>query len=345
MPRHVRFDIEDEQGTETDNTTHVGDPFFLPAIEAGINPGPNPLDRSDEQRGVDGRQKLAPNEYEPDGSLVMRNYLNELGALLLVQFGDVVSTPGDGIITDPAGDPIPAGATRHVFSKLTGVRPRSGRITDHYGSSYFEGRGVTIPEIAFGLDEDGVKATASLMVNYIRRLTSEPSGGEPSDYTDFDILPMRRRNVVVDWGVGTENIDSIDFSFAQALEYVRDMGSATGWPTDTERANSVEGFLALTGSLNRRQIDNADWDALIDADSFAVVISMVSEQAIASGYPYKMFVEAPAVQFPSGTPEGLKNQARHSAEFDWTAAYDEDEGYDFQVTLVNEVDDYEVAGS
>lgn len=336
MPRHLKWEIEDEQGNENTDASVFATPFYMPVLEAGLNPGVQPLDRSDENRGVDGQQQLAENEYEPEGALNLRNYMHEAAALLAVQFGEVTTTAGDGVITDPDGATIPVGAHRHVFSKLSGIRPASAKITSHYGSSYFEARGVTVPETAFSLDDDGVKLNATLMANYLERLTSAPSGGDPSDYEAFTVLPMRRRNVVVNWGVGSQNIDTIDFSLAQSLEYVRDLGSATGWPSDTERANSSEGFLRLGGSLTRRQIDNADWDALIAATAFAVTISMVSEQDIgATSYPYSMWVEAPAVQFASGNKEALKNQARHQAEFDWVAGYDETAETDFTVTIVN----------
>lgn len=340
--RHALLELEDTQGNESTDATVFTKKFYLPEIEAGVNPGPQPLDRSDEQRGIDGRQKLAQNEYQPDGTIVMRNYVNYTGALLMILFGDVTSTPGDGIITDPDGGMIPVGATRHVFKKLAGVRPKSGRLALHYGgTNWLQARGVTMTDLAFSLDEDGVKETATLMANYLKRLTVEPTGGEPADYDNFDILPLRRRNVTVDWGVGTEEIDTIAFTFAQALEYVRNLGTASGWPTDTQRANSPDGFLALTGNLTRRQFDNDDWDALIAADAFAVTIRAISEQHIgATSYPYSMWVEAPGAQFAGGTPETLKNQARHSFDFDWVAGYDSTAGTDFTVTLVDGVTAY-----
>lgn len=342
MPRSARWNLEDDQGNESSSAV-LGDPFFLPGIEIGFNPGHNPLDRSDEQRGVDARLPLAENEYEPEGSVVIRNYLNYVGALLAVQFGAVDSTPGGVGVTDPDGNNIPAGVTRHVFSKIAGVRPKSAQVTLNYGDTYLEARGVTVPSTEFALDDDGVKVNGTLMANYVKRLNSAPTGGDPADYDPFDILPLRRRNVSVDWGIGTANIDSIGFTLEQALEYVRDLGSRTGFPSDTERANSPEGFLRLSGTLTRRNIDDQDWDALVSAEAFAVVISMISEQDIdPTSYPYSMWVEAPLVQYSGGSgPETLKNQARHQADYDWVASYDEDSEFDVQVTLVNDVDTYE----
>jgi hypothetical protein len=259
----------------------------------------------------------------------------------MILIGDVVTTAGNGVITDPDGDTVPAGAHRHVFAKKSGATPKSGRITASYGDSWIQGRGVTIPEMAFSLDADGLKANATLMANYISRLTANPA--DTPAYEDFSILPFRRRNVIVDVdNGGTKNLETIEWSLAQSLEYVRDLGSMTGFPTDTERENSFEGFLALTGALTRRDFDDADWDSLIAATDFALTIKAESEQNIgATNYPYRMWVEAPGAQFIGGENEALKNQARHQHELQWEAGYDEAAGYDFRVTLVNATAAYE----
>lgn len=356
MPRHAKLEIEtNAQGTEANNQAVFGTPFFLPAIEVGMQPAPSPLNRDDEQRGIDGALELAPNEYAPEGSINIRNYVNTLGAILYVQIGDVTTTPGDGVITDPDGNTIPSGAYRHVFSKKPGVTPRSARLTTNYGATFFEARGVTVPQLGLTIEEDGVKAAATLMANYMRRLAADPGDGDPTDYDAFAILPMRRRNVKLTWGIGSALMESVELTLEQSLEYVRDLGSATGWPSATERANSPEGFLRLTGSITRRQLDNADWDALVESDSFAVECSMISEQDIAGtggsgsgsgsgsgggGYPYGMWIEAPKAQYASGDLETLKNQARHQYQLDWRASYDDVTGKEFTVTVVNDVPAY-----
>lgn len=338
MPRHAKLEIETvAQGTESNNQAVFGTPFFLPAIEVGMNPSPDPLNRDDEQRGIDGAMQLAPNEYGPEGSINLRNYLNTLGAIMYVAMGDCESTAGDGVITDPDGNTIPIGCTRHVFAKKAGVVPRSAKLTTHYGSTYFAARGVTVPQIGLSIEDDGVKAATTLMMNFIERLAGAPAGGAPADYDSFAILPMRRRNVTLDWGIGTATMENVELTLEQSLEYVRDLGSATGWPSATERANSPEGFMRLTGSLTRRNLDNADWDALVESEAFSVACSMISEQDIgATAYPYSMWIEAPAAQYSSGDLETLKNQARHQYKLDWRAGYDEATDEEFTITIVND---------
>ena len=335
MTRYARLDFENSQGAASTTAGLGATPFYLPSTEIVLNPKPAPLDRSDELRGIDGLLQLAQNEYSPDGSIEVRGYADILGALFKILFGSVVSTAGDGIITDPSGTVIPTGATRHVFSKLASSTPLSAMLTQCYGSQFIQARGVTLKDMAFTVQEDGVKAKSSLMANYMNRL-ADP--GYTPAYEAFSILPWRRRNARIQTGIGTALVDNFEFTFAQDLEYVRDMGDAasSGFPSRTERANSVQGFLALTGKFTRRDLDAADWDALIAATALDILITMTSEQLIgATTYPYSLFVQTGSAQMTDGDLEGQKNQPRHQQELTWQAGYNEVDTYDFKVTLVN----------
>lgn len=340
--RFAKLELEDSQGNGSTTTNVFGTPFYLPAIEVALNPKPKPLNRSDEQRGIDGLQLLAQNEYEPEGAIEMRGYAHYLGALMMLLHGDVTTTAGNGVITDPDGNTIPAGAYRHEFVKLAGPTPKSARLTTSYGLEWVQARGLTLKSLGFEIQEDGVKAKAEAMANYMSRLTSDP--GDSPSYEAFSILPWRRRNMVVTWPLGSEEIESIEFSLDQDLEYVFSMSDTAnaGFPSRTERANSYEGFLALTGKLTRRQFDEADWDALISAEAFELSVMMESEQNIgATNYPYRMWVQTGSAQISDGELEGLKNQPRHQMELDWQAGYNEDDSYDFKVTIVNGTSAYE----
>lgn len=341
MARYAQLKLEDSPGNESVTPTYLlpATAWYLPAEEVLLNPNHAPLNRNDEQRGVDARLPVAQNEYAPTGQIVMRHYPNYIGAILMLLFGDVATTTGNGIITDPDMATIPTGAWKHVFVKAAGPAPKTATITNAYGSSWLRARGVTAESMAFALAADGIKATAALLANYMARLTSDP-GLVPS-YDPFSILPFRRRNVTLTWGEGTANIESIAFTLAQHLEPVRDMGIATGFPTDTERVNAPDGFLGLTGSMTRRDFDNADFDALLNSGQFNVKIKMTSEQNIgATTYPYSMWVECPAAQFMAGTLEALKNQPRHEISLDWHAAYSFVDSFDFRVTLINSTPAY-----
>jgi hypothetical protein len=345
--RYAKLQIEKpgKVGNESSAGETYASAFFLPATEVGFVPNPALLDRSDELRGFDGRTTGAQNDYGPTGSIVTRSYTRYLGALMFLLFGEVESTEGDGAaIKDPAGVAIPKKAWRHKFTKKAGSVPLTAQITTAYYNKWIRARGVTMPSLAFALADDGVKATGSLMANYLTRLAVDPADEVKGD--PFSILPFRRRNVKISTPslAATVLLNSIDFSMEQSLEVVRSLGSMSGWPQATERANSPEGFLRLQGSLQRRDFDPVDWDALINAAIFGLQFELKSEQAIqgveGGAYTYGMWVETEGAQFTGGGPETLKQQARHEANFDWQAGSQESGKADFSATIVNDVKSY-----
>ncbi|HWC08900.1 MAG TPA: hypothetical protein VG458_07605 [Solirubrobacterales bacterium] len=343
--RYGQIEIEKVVGSEKVEGEVGTAKFFVPATEIGFVPNPALLDRSDEIRNIDGRVTGAKNDYAPTGSVVMRGYANYLGVLLYMLFGDVTTTEGDGVaVKDPDEVAVPKKAWKHVFKKKTGATPKTARMTLAYFDKWIRARGVSCNSLAFALADDGVKATGQLMANYLSRLTVDPAAEPKPDA--LSILPFRRRNVQVTTPslAATALLNSIDFSMEQSLEAVRTMGSMSGWPQATERANSPEGFLRLQGSLSRRDFDPVDWDALIEAAVFSIIFKFQSEQPIAEveggTYPYGLWVATEGAQFTGGSPETLKQQARHESSFDWQAGTSETGVNDFTVTLVNGTKSY-----
>jgi hypothetical protein len=345
--RYAKLEIEKagKVGTEASVGEVMATPFYLPATEVGLLPNPDLLDRSDEISGVEGRRTGAQNDYGPTGSLVSRSYTRYLGALLAILFGEVESVEGDGVaVKDPDGVPIPKKAFRHLFKKKSGATPRSARLVTAYYDKWLEARGMTINSLAFALADDGVKATAQTMANFLTRLAVDPEDEVKGD--PFAVLPFRRRNVTLSTPslAATVLLNSIDFSMEQTLEPVRPMGIPSGFPQATERANNPEGFLRLQGSLTRRDFDSVDWDALISAAIFGIRFHFESEQPVqgveGGEYPYSMWVETEGAQFTGGGPETLKQQARHESNYDWQAGAGEAGDQDFTVTVVNDVPKY-----
>lgn len=343
--RYGQIEVEKVVGSEKVEGEVGATKWFVPATEIGFVPNPSLLDRSDEIRNVDGRVIGAKNDYAPTGSAVIRGYANYLGLLLYLLFGDVTTTEGNGTsVKDPSETAIPKKAWRHVFKKKTGATPKTARVTLAYFDKWIRARGVSVNSLSFALADDGVKATAALMANYLSRLTVDPAAEPKGDA--LTVLPFRRRNVEVSHPSlsATALLNSIDFSMEQSLEPVRTMGSMSGWPQATERANSPEGFLRLQGSLSRRDFDPADWDALIEAAVFSIIFKFQSEQAIVGveggTYPYGLWVSTSGAQFTGGSPETLKQQARHEASYDWQAGTSEGGKDDFTVTLVNDTKSY-----
>jgi hypothetical protein len=345
--RYAKLELETTQGNETTPSVVATKDWYVPAEEVGILPAPSLLDRSDEIRQLDGRVVGAQNEYAPTGSINLRAYTRYLGFLFLLLFGEVTTIEGNGTtVKDPLEVAVPKKAFMHTFKKKPGATPATCRATLAYFDKWIEARGMSVGSMAFSLADDGVKAAATTMANYIKRLAVDPADEPLTNADAFAVLPFRRRNLKVETPslAATKVLDSIDFSLEQTLEAVRPLGVASGWPGATERANGPEGFLRLQGSLARRDFDVVDWDALIAASVFGLKFIFESEQLIpgteTGTHPYAMYVSTASAQFTGGGPEALKQQARHESSYDWQAGTSEAAKSDVEVTIVNDVASY-----
>jgi hypothetical protein len=344
--RYAKLELESTEGNENTASVVKTKDWFLPAEEIGFAPTPALLDRSDEIQQIDGRIIGAQNEYAPTGQANMRAYTRYMGFLMLLLFGEVTTVEPDGTTTkDPLEAVLPKKIFKHTFKKKPGSSPATARATLAYFDKWLEARGVSVASMAFSLAQDGVKAQTALMANYLKRLTVDPA--DTISNTDaLSVLPFRRRNLKVTATslAATKLLDSVDFSLEQSLEAVHPLGVASGFPQATERVNSPDGFLHFQGSLQRRDFDVVDWDALIAASIFGLQFIFQSEQNIpgseGGNYPYSMFVESPSCQFTGGGPENLKQQARHESSYDWQAGSSETGKADVTVTVINDVKSY-----
>lgn len=344
--RYAKLELESVQGNEiTASTVTATKKWFVPAEEIGFAPNPNLLDRSDEIRQIEGRVIQAQNGYAPTGSANLRAYTRYLGFLMLLLFGEVTTVEGNGTtIKDPLEAVVPKKAFMHTFKKKPGATPASAKLTLAYFDKWIEARSLTVQSMAFSLADDGVKAAATVMANYLKRLTADPA--DTPEGEAFSVLPFRRRNLKVETPslAATKLLDSVDFSLEQSLEPVMPLGLATGWPQATERANNSDGFLKLSGSLSRRDFDPVDWDALISAAIFSLKFIFESEQKIpgteSGEHAYAMYVTTEGAQFTGGGPENLKQQARHESNYDWQAGSAETAKSDVSVVIVNDVKSY-----
>lgn len=344
--RYAKLELETTEGNENTASVVATKDWFLPAEEIGFAPTPNLLDRSDEIQQIDGRIIGAQNEYNPTGAANMRAYTRYLGFLFLLLFGEVTTKEANGTTDkDPLEAVVPKKAFIHTFTKKPGSSPRTAKATLAYFDKWLEARGMSVGSMAFSLADDGVKCNSSLMANYLKRLTVDPAD-VVSNTDALSVLPFRRRNLkVTATGLAaTKLLDSVDFSLEQSLEQVHPLGVASGWPQATERQNNPDGFLHFQGSLQRRDFDVVDWDALISAAIFGLQFQFASEQNVpgteGGNYPYSMFVETPSAQFTGGGPENLKQQARHEASYDWQAGSSTAGVADVKVVLINDVKSY-----
>jgi hypothetical protein len=113
-----------EGSTDTFSTKTV----YPPLIDITLDEGAQHMNRDDEARGTDEPVPLITELFNPKFSGTMRMYPDLIGFVLKWMFGAPVSTPGNGVITDPDTVVIPATANRHVWTAPfgpAGVSPQT----------------------------------------------------------------------------------------------------------------------------------------------------------------------------------------------------------------------------
>ena len=309
------------------------DEHYPPIQNLNLDPGVAHLDRSDEQRGIEGGPEMLIETYEPAGSLSIRAYANSLTWLLHAAGMEGTYTAGDGVITDPDSNTIPTNANRWVFNKRGGLQAKSLQIIAAYASRsvFWKGQGYGLSSLNM---DGGGAITADLTGLYIANI-ADPNL-TPS-YDTADIPPFRRGDLTVEWLAGSGTTEDFSFNIANPLNRRRTFTLATPsyFPDVLEHADEK---VRLTGSIPKSALDDDDIDALMAATSFTATAKWISPYTIgATGYPYSMWVELPAAQYTSGAPAPMANIRRFGGTFDFWAAWDEGSAYDFRITIVNGV--------
>jgi hypothetical protein len=306
---------------------------FLPVQSLGVQPNPQLIDRSDELRGIEGAPDQLIDTYEIAGSLQMRNYFNLLTYLL--EISGMVGTlgVGNGIITDPDGAVIPTGAFRWVFTKRGGITAKTAQLQMAYVDEavFVKGQGVGISN--WTLNADG-QYTADLM-GLVFANVADPN---LTPVFDSAVIPHGRRgDISLTWLASSGTTEDFSLAVSNPLMRRRTLGisPASYYPDKMEHGDDK---VALTGSIPKTVLADADVDALLAASTFAATAKWITPKSIgATSKKYSMWVEMPRCQYIGGTLDDLANRRRFGGSFDWRASWDETAGYDFKITLVNAV--------
>ena len=314
---YVRAAIESAPGNETNAPTLSTKKLFIPVITFTPQPGTNPLDRNDELRNSDESQPVVPDSYSPTHAFDVRGYPDTLGFLLTWMLGDPVTTAGNGVITDPDGAVIPTGCWRHVWAAPfgpPGASPLTAQLDIAYKDQgvFYKQKGGALAELEFDFPEEGgmmVRASGPGLY-----LNTQADPALTPAYESIAIRPFTRGGLTLPtWLTGSGTHEDWGFQLANPVEAVRSMGIKSKWPDIMEKAN--EGPIVARFSLDQRQIDSDDVVALRDATGFAIKAKAESDTVIASGYPYRLFVEGSNAQYSEGDPEPLGNKRRHGHSF------------------------------
>lgn len=303
--------------------------FYFPGVSVDIDPKMTPLERNDELRGGfyamphDGAA-----EYAPEGSLEGRCYPATLGLLLHLACGSCVTTAGNGVITDPDGVAVPAGAYRHVFAWKTDETPQTAQmIYAPPAGGFWKAQGVGVDELSFKVGNGAWNATAKLLALVAATIA------DPSLTPSYETAgPWRAGQMALTWLAGTATTEDFDWSIKNGMKHEKNFTTASLYPD----ALSYESALpVLGGSIPKRSLDSDDWDALIAGTTFAAKMKFTHSENAAGTYKHQLWVDMPACQYVSGKADAIKNERRNKASFDWEARYDTSTSKWATITLVN----------
>lgn len=332
--------IETAVNSENTSTALSTVPFYAPAMEVPWEVPPITEDRSDELRGTFEALPLDVVGFEPT-TLTLNNrlYANFVGLPIFLTLGFPVTTAGNGVITDPDGNTIPAGATRHVWdSAVTPAAVRSAQIQLAYPDAvptaiFWKMKGMTCEQLDISPNDRGFWSFAAALKGTYTTPISDPS--LTPTYDAVSIKPfVAGHHSIPTWLASTGTPVGISYSLNQPSEAAYSFASASKSPDIWDKTDPPK----LTAELTFRSADVDDYNAMIAGTQWTVKTKWVSDQFITGSYPYKLFIEGNAM-YSQLVVDSLKHQIRHQqtaqVSFGKAAA-----ASGFKITLVNGVSSY-----
>lgn len=317
---YVQQAFESIVGNELNAPTLSTKLYYPPVIRFGHTMKPTPMNRQDENRNLDEPMSDLPEIYDPSWDLEMRGYPDAMGMQLKNLLGAPVTTAGDGIITDLDTVVIPAGAWRHTWTAPygpAGISPLTSQFIIAYKdqATYFKLKGAATAVLSIDSPPTGgTRLKANGLGTYLSR-TADPA--LTPAYEALTIRPFTRSGLTLPtWLASTAAFDDFNVSIANPHETVRTLGIASRFPDDLEKQDPP---ILITGSVPKRLINSADWDALLAATGFAAEARWTSESIITGSYPYKLILKMLNCQYTDGGPNPFENKRRLGASYNFKA--------------------------
>jgi hypothetical protein len=299
-------------------------------------------DRSDELRGfADNVQQDVVGYDTGEWGANLRAYPNLMGLYLMACHGAPVTTAGNGVITDPGGTTIPAGATRHVWTAgttNTAVRSLQRHIVYPDQSVFILQRGCIVEQIQMQADGEVMTFSASGHNLYSAQ---EADPALTATYDALTIKPFLRsmQGPPTTWLASSGTQTMFSWQLDNPVSYDRTL-SGSMFPDVVDRTG-VD--LRLSATVNTRYLTTADITALLAGTGFTVKTSWVHTQFITGSYPYKLFIEGNAI-YNDLQPDALQHQIRHGASIPVTFGRSSGGTPSYTITLVNGVASYSSVG-
>jgi hypothetical protein len=113
------------------------------------------------------------------------------------------------------------------------------------------------------------------------------------------------------WLASTGVASDIGIAIANPVDPQHTIGSGSKYPDSMYKG---DGLIVVTISVPRELINQVDFNAMQASTGFAVKVRMLSTLVIASGYPYKLYVEGSNAQYTDAGPDALENRKRRGMQ-------------------------------
>jgi hypothetical protein len=293
---YLQEKFESVAGNETNTPTLSTKAMFPALVEFTPDPGTNPMERDDELRNSEEPLSVLPEAYDPTWAISARAYPDHLGWRLKHILGPPTTTAGNGVITDPDGGTIPAGAFRHQWKstdpswgKLSGAalaNPLTAQMIAAYKDQgvFVKLKGAACEALSFDNRETGgVLLAANGPALYLDDALADPA--LVPAFEAATTAPFQRGGLSLPtWLTGSGTKDDFGIAIAAPVEAVRSMGS---------------------GSKLRASA------------GFPIKAKWLNDTVIASGYRHAFWIEGANAQYVDGGPAALANTRRIGATFNF----------------------------
>ncbi len=304
-------------------------PFWLPAQQFTPKVGMKYSDRSDEIRSTLDPLPGYAEAFDPSWDYKMRAYPNLMGFFMGLWAGDWITAAGNGIILDPDGIAVPAGATRHIFqfkmgtpnilSSTSQLVPRTAQFVsadDPTNGPYDQYNGCAVESMTL----QGTRAALDMQVKgkmlYYNRITDP---GLTPALPAIANLPWNTGQMTLTWLTSSAVTSAFQLDFEQKLNWFNDLSAPSLYPTAVELD---KGYRSLKGTIDKRTITSVDWDAFYKSSTFAAKAVFNSRQMIgATAATYKMWIDMPNCVYSKMDEGALEESPRRANKLDWVATH------------------------
>ena len=331
--------LEQAPNAEKDTNKISTNVFYLPARQFDDVDGWAPLD---EQDALKATLALAPHlgtgTYAPKPKMSkLWPRPSHMGLLLAAQCGTIVTTVGDGIITDPDAQAVPVGAYKHVISFKALDPPQTVQwVAGTADGQYRKGTGMGFDKLAFAVDSGAWGVEADMTGLY---LTDEAN---PTVSPTYDLVePFRTGDMTLTWLNGSAYTREFTFEISNTLEALYQLGVQSYWPSLLQYTDDINGRPHVMGTIKKRVLNATDLAAMYAGTQFDVKIKLGHRQAIgATAYHHGVWLDVPGCQYVGAARDPIENKRRREGTFTWEARATGGSSVLATVTVVNDTAAY-----